>query len=210
MPTTQDDPLSLPDFGDTEIAFKNKSDKDLKETLRLFQMMNNSNLVKGGSALAKLSLKLRLPFVESIMKRTIYKQFCGGVHLTDCQSVIDHLYSHDTLTILDYGAEAKTEEEDLDATALELNNAIEFAASNNSVPVVSCKLTALVDNNLLIKKQNKHPLSANETRHYDQFLKRIDSACSKARDLGVGVFVDAEESWMQEAMDIVVQELMVN
>lgn len=202
------DPLPYPDFTNTEIAFQNKSNRELKETRRLFQLMNSDHLVDVGSSLAKLSLKLRLPFVQPIMKRTIFKQFCGGVNLMDCQDIIDHLYGHNTLTILDYGAEAKTSEEDLDEAASELMNAIEFAASNNSVPVVSSKLTALVDNNILIKKQNKHPFTGAEKREYDQFIERIEGACLRAHELDVGIFIDAEESWMQDAMDEVVNMMM--
>ena len=200
--------LLYPDFTNTEIAFKNKSDKDLRETKKLFQLMNNGQLVDIGSGLAKFALKLKLPFVQPIMKRTIFKQFCGGVNLMDCQDVIDHLHANQTLTVLDYGAEAKTAEEDLDAAAEELFSAVEFAASNNSVPVVVSKLTALVDNNLLIKKQHKHPLSDAETTLYNKFLKRITDACARAYELGVSIFIDAEESWMQDAMDDIVSDLM--
>ena len=206
--TTAEEPSPNPDFQDTRIAFQSKSDKELVETFRLFKLMNNGHLVDLGSKLAKLSIRLRLPFVESAMKRTIFKQFCGGVTLMDCQSVIDHLYDYNTLTILDYGAEAKTEEEDLDRTTQELIHAVDFAASNNSVPVVSSKLTALVDNDLLIKKQMGHPLSQKESEDFEKFISRIDSICARAKELGVGVFIDAEESWMQIVMDEVVSDLM--
>ncbi len=203
-----DGSLAYPDFTDTEIAFQNKTNRELKETYRLFKLMNNNLLVDTGSLLSKIALRLRLPFVETVMKHTIFKQFCGGENLMDCQSVIDHLYSHNTLAILDYGAESKSAEEDLNDAAKELVKAIDFAASNNSVPVVSCKLTALVENNQLIKKQNKHPLTAHEKKRYKAFLKRINKACARAHKLGVGVFIDAEESWMQDAMDDVVRDLM--
>jgi len=200
--------LAYPDFTDTEVAFRNKSDDELKDTKRLFQMMNSGSLVDVGTSLANIALKLRMPFVVPILKKTIFKQFCGGVNLMDCQGIINHLYSHDTQTILDYGAEAKTSEEDLDLAADELMSAVKFAASNESVPVAVSKLTGLVDNNLLIKKQNQHPLSPSETQSWDRFIKRIDDACSTAKDLGVGVFIDAEESWLQGAMDDVVTYLM--
>ena len=203
-----DDPLPYPDFTDTRIAFQTKSNKELKEIFRLFKLMNNGALVEVGSSLSKLAIKLNFPFVESVMKRTIFKHFCGGEYLVDCQEIIDHLYSYNTLTILDYGAEAKTEEDDLDNTTQELINAIDFAASNNSVPVVSCKLTALVDNDLLIKVQNGNKLSSTEQDKYQRFIDRIEKACHRAHELGVGVFVDAEESWMQEPMDEVVTDLM--
>ena len=108
MPNTDTEPLSLPDFSNTQIAFQNKTDRDLKETYFLFQMMNRPRLVDIGSCLGKWAVKLRLPFAETVMKRTIFKQFCGGTNLMDCQSVIDHLHKYNTLTILDYGAEAKS------------------------------------------------------------------------------------------------------
>ncbi len=204
----ESDSTRLPDFRNTEIAFQNKSDKELIESKRLFMAMNNGHLVDVGSSVAKLALKLKLPFVQSIMKKTIFKQFCGGINLVDCQEVIDHLYSHNASTILDYGAESKTVAQELDDACAELINAIEFAASNNSVPVVSCKLTALVDNNVLIKKQQKHPFSKEDKAKYDRFLKRINKACKKAHKLSVGIFIDAEESWMQVAMDEIVTDLM--
>ncbi len=200
--------LAYPDFTDTEVAFKNKTDGELRDAKRLFQMMNSGSLVDVGTSLATAALKLKLPFVVPILKKTIFKQFCGGVNLMDCQEVINHLYSHDTQAILDYGAEAKTSEEDLDLAAEELMSAVKFAAANDSVPVAVSKLTALVDNNLLIKKQSKHPLSAAETTSWERFISRIDDACSRAKDLGVGMFIDAEESWMQGAMDDVARYLM--
>jgi len=206
--TKRDDHLSRPDFADTQVAFSHKTNRGLKETHRLFQLMNNGKLVDMGSMLAKLSLKMHLPFVKPIMKRTIFKQFCGGVSLMDCQEVIDHLYDNNTLTILDYGAEAKSDEEDLDLALEELLRAIEFAASNHSVPVVSSKLTALVANELLIKKQDGENFDSGEQKAYDRFLARIDAACRRAYELDVGIFIDAEESWMQDAMDEVVTDLM--
>jgi proline dehydrogenase len=109
---------------------------------------------------------------------------------------------------LDYGAEEKSEEEDFEEALEQLLNAIDFAASNNSVPVVSCKLTALVANDILINKQLGKAFSSHEQECYAKFYDRIDTVCSRAAELNVGVFIDAEESWMQVAMDEVVEQLM--
>ena len=199
---------NAPNFEDTQIAFQSKDDNELKETWRLFKFMNAKGLVTAGSQLGKLAIKMNLPFVKMVIKRTIFKQFCGGVTLADCQETIDHLYQFNALTILDFGAEAKSDEKDLDAACKELLQAIEFAASNNSVPVVSCKLTALVANEILIAKQSGDKLSMRDQDYYDKFLHRIDRACQRAHELSVGIFIDAEESWMQDAMDQVVSRLM--
>ena len=199
---------SLPDFSNTRIAFQSKSDRELKETARLFQLMNQKWLVNVGSKLGLTAMRCRLPFVKMIIKNTIFTQFCGGVTLTDCQDTIDQLYDYNALAILDYGAESKSDDEDLDIALEELLTAIEFAASNNSVPVVSCKLTSLVDNDVLIAKQGGSSMTSYQQELYERFLKRIDTACKRAAELKVGVMIDAEESWMQIAMDEVVEKMM--
>ncbi len=204
----QNNAADIPDFSNTRIAFQAKTDKQLLETSRLFRFMNKEWLVDIGTALGKLAIKLNLPFVEAIIKRTIFKQFCGGITLSDCQSTIDHLKEHNTRTILDYGAESKSAAKDLDIARDELLNAIEFAAVNESVPIVSCKLTALVPNHVLEHKQSGGNYSSKDKELYKVFWERINAAASRAAELSVGIFIDAEESWMQGAMDEVVRELM--
>lgn len=196
------------DFTDTEIAFSAKTDKELKKMGRLFGLMNKSALVNVGSKLGLIAIKLRLPFVDYLVKQTIFQQFCGGENLMDCQNSIDTLYKYNTLTILDYGAEGKSDEEELDKVMEETIRAIEFAASNVSVPVISTKFTGMVDNDILIKLQNKEDLTSGEQRAYDALLERVDNICSKAAELKVGVFVDAEESWLQDPIDDLVMDMM--
>jgi proline dehydrogenase len=137
------------DFTDTKIAFSAKTDKELIKMGRLFGLMNKSALVTVGSKLGLIAIKLRLPFVDYIVKQTIFQQFCGGENLLDCQKSIDTLYKNNSLTILDFGAEGKSNEEELNNVMEETMRAIEFAASNVSVPVISTKITGLVDNNIL-------------------------------------------------------------
>jgi len=196
------------DFSNTEIAFSNKSNLELKKMARLFNLMANPLLTNVGSKLGLLSIKLRLPFVKSIVKATIFEQFCGGENLLDCQEAIDKLYKYNTLTVLDYGAEGKTSEEELNEVVAEFERAIELAASNNSVPVITIKVTGLADNGLLMKVQNGDELSANDKVLYDRLIQRVETVCSKASDLKVGVFIDAEESWLQDAIDDVVTMMM--
>ena len=202
------DRQQLVDFNDTEIAFSNKSNKELKRTARLFKLMNNRHLVGVGSSLGLLATRWRLPLSERIFEKTIYYQFCGGKTLLDCQPVIDKLYQHRTLTVLDFGAEGKNKEEHYDAVAAEIGKAIQFAASNASVPVVSLKPTALASNDLLAKWQSENELTDVERMEFGRVVDRLDSICKSARDLGVKVFIDAEESWMQDAIDYLVEMMM--
>ncbi len=201
-------PSSLLDFKNTEIAFANKSNKELKKTAWLFRMMNNNTLVNLGSSLALYAVKLRLPFADFAIKSTIFDQFCGGENLLDTQKSIDKLYKNEVLTILDYGAEGKTSEDDLDVVKNENIKSIEMAASNNSVPGIGVKLTGLVENEILEKLNNGKKLDTVQQGKYQRFLERIDEICAKAHEHGVGVFIDAEESWIQIPIDSLTLELM--
>lgn len=196
------------DFSNTEIAFSSKSNKELKGQARLFRFMNNPTLVKLGTPFAMLGARINLPITNNIIKRTLFTHFCGGESLMDCQSDIDRLYKYKTLTILDYGAEGKTTEDELDQTHQEFLRAIEFAASNASVPVVSTKLTALADNDLLAKWQTGDPFTDKENKLWDRVMERVDSICQSAHQHGVKVFIDAEESWIQETIDHLTIEMM--
>jgi len=202
------EPSKAIDFTDTEIAFSTKTDKELSKMGKLFTLMNKSALVNIGSKLGLIAFKLRLPFVDYIVRNTIFEHFCGGENLMDCQGAIDTLYKHDSLTILDYGAEGKSSEEDFNLVMEETMRAIEFAASNNSVPVVSTKITGLVDNDILVNIQNGKEQNESEKRAYHQLYERVDRICGRAAELKVGVFVDAEESWLQEPIDDLVLEMM--
>ena len=196
------------DFTNTEIAFSNKTDKELKRTALVFRLMNKKWLVNLGSSLGLIALKLRLPFAERIIKSTIFDQFVGGRTLLECQSNIDHLFAHNTLTILDYGAEAKTEEADFNQTMNECIRAIEFAWKNKPVPVVSTKISGLARFDLLENIQNAETLNSQQKSEYRNVLKRIDAICHIAAEKNVGVFFDAEESWIQDTIDHLVYLMM--
>lgn len=205
---TEPDPYQQLDFTNTEIAFSGKSDRELKKTAWLFRFMNKPALVRVGSKLGLFAIKFRIPFTESVVRNTIFPQFCGGETLLDCQKVIDKLYSFDTLTVLDYGAEGKSDEDELDIAMNETIRAIEMAASNNSVPVVSTKITGLVNNAILEKLHAKEVLTEGEKRQFQHLRERLEEICSKAAEHSISIFVDAEESWMQDPIDALVLSMM--
>ena len=196
------------DFSNTEIAFTHKSSADLKETYRMFQLMNNPRLVSLMSSLGLMAVKMRLPFHESMIKRTMFKIFCGGTSLLDSQKAIDLLGNNGVLTVLDYGAEGKSEDEDLDLVMEEVLKGIRFAASNNTVPVVSTKMTALSANELLEKLQKGETLLPAEENSKAKLLSRLQKIGELAEELQVKVFMDAEETWMQDAIDDLVRDMM--
>ena len=196
------------DFSNTEVAFASKSDKALKQTAWLFSMMNKKWLVDLGSPLALMAIKLRLPFVQTIVKQTIFKQFVGGTTLLECQDVINELYKEGVATILDYGAEAKTTEQEYNKTMNENIRAVEFAATNASVPVVVSKISGLGRFGLFESIQNGDSLTKETRTEYRSVLKRMDAICSLAAKYNVKIFFDAEESWIQDTLDHLVTVMM--
>jgi proline dehydrogenase len=196
------------DFTDTEIAFSNKSDKELKKTARLFKLMSNQILVRIGSTLGLWANSMRLPFLDSFVESTIFDQFCGGKTLKESQPAIDKLNKYKILSVLDYGAEGKSTEEDLDRTLEQLLEGVRFAATTDGVPVVSTKLTALASDEILTKWQSGEGLSADEKIEFQHVVDRVDGLCREAHKLDVAVFVDAEETWMQDTIDYLVEMMM--
>lgn len=197
------------DFENTQIAFANQSDTDLKDANRIFKMMSKPALVKYGSKLGILALKLRLPFVKKIVKNTIYKQFCGGTTLLDSLASVDELAEYNTMTILDYSAEGKDTEPQLNQTMNEIVRAINFAKDYDNIPIVSVKVSGLAQNKLLTTLfASANQLEMSDLKEYRVFLKRMDTVCYKAQQQGVTVYFDAEESWMQDAIDHVVTIMM--
>lgn len=188
------------DFNNTEIAFERKSDKELKETAWLFRMMNSNFLVNLGSKMTLIALKIRLP-IQGMIKKTIFKQFCGGASFEECRKTIKELADYQVETILDYGAEGKESEAAFDITVKESIKSVNFAAQHDTVNVVSCKVTGLCSNHLLEKITAKASLNAAEEVAYQKMIVRLDTICKAAHELKVALFIDAEESWMQDAID---------
>lgn len=196
------------DFSNTEIAFAHLSDRELKKTAWLFNMMSKPWLVKYGSGLGLWAVERGMPFAETVVKNTVFEQFVGGTTLLDSQPNIDRLAAHNTLTILDYGAEAKETETDFNYTMNENIRAIDFASRSKHIPVVSTKVTGLARFGLLERIQAAQTLTREELSEYRNVLKRIDAVCYHAAKKGVAVFIDAEESWIQDTIDHLVWLMM--
>ncbi|GEM_PF-10808 len=197
------------DFDNTELAFAYKSDAELKATDRVFRLMSKPTLVRLGSKIAPAALRWHLPFIKPFIRKTIYQQFCGGTTLLNSLPVIQKLAQYRVMTILDYSSEGNDEPAELNKTMNEIVRAIEFAKDYPSVPIVSVKLSGLAPNILLTKLlDEKKTLSKKDLSEYREFLKRVDNICHVAQSREVTVFFDAEESWLQDAIDHVVMIMM--
>lgn len=188
-------------FDNTEIAFKSKSNKDLKRAYWLFKMVGNQSLVKFGKWATGVSFKIHLP-IEGIVKSTIFKQFCGGETISECTKTIAQLHSFGIGTILDYSVEGKTSPEDFEKTTLEIIATIEKGRNNPAIPFAVFKVTGIARFALLEKVNNpENTLSDAEKTEFQLVVERVDRICKSAFDANVPVFIDAEETWIQDAID---------
>jgi proline dehydrogenase len=188
------------DFTNTEVAFQHKTDRQLKATALLFKMMSNNMLVDIGSNATLIALKMRLP-IKGMIKRTIFQQFCGGATLDECRKSIYELEKYGVDTVLDYGAEGKHDEASFDVTVKELTKSIKFASKQDSVPIVTGKITGLMSFDLLAKINEGKPLTQQEKNAEHRAFKRLDNLCRIAYENEVALFIDGEESWIQNPID---------
>jgi len=200
-------PLPI-DFTNTAIAFADKSNRDLKQMQRLFSMMSRPWLVALASKMATVAVRFGLPFAETLIKQTLFRQFCGGTTLLDSTRAIDRLYESGIGSILDYGVEGKEKEEDFNNTMNENIRALEFAATHESAWLISTKITGLASNALLERVSAGDALTEQEKAEWEAVRKRVDAICYNAHKLALGVMIDAEETWLQPAINQLARTMM--
>lgn len=200
-------PSSFVSFDNTKVAFAGKDDAALQKSVWLFRIMSNSTIVDIGSHITQLALQIGLP-VQSILKTTIYEHFCGGETLEETEPLVSSLAEQGVSTILDYGVEAKESQDEFEANLVEQIRAIEFADGNGSVPYVSCKITGYAPFSLLEKLSSGAPRTEAEEDALDALRVRMHRICKAAAERDVCLYVDAEESWIQDAIDDITTKLM--
>ena len=196
------------DFNNLKIAFADKSNADLNRAYFLFKGMNIPFVSKLLTGLSKFALKLQLP-IKPIIKATIYKQFCGGENIEKNQITIDKLWESKIGTILDFSAEGKESNSDFDRALKQTLASIEKAAIYDSIPFSVFKPTGLCKFSLLQKINDCTSLSAVDKKEKEEYEARVNTICQLAQDKNVAVFIDAEESWVQNAIDSIVEKMMV-
>ncbi len=194
-------------FSNTEIAFKHKSNSDLRRMYWLFKAMNNKTLTRVGTSLVTLLMRLRLP-INGIVKATLFKQFCGGETEQECERTIQTLAQSGIGTVLDYSVEGEHTEAGFDATAATVLSNVHRAAKDNRISFAVFKMTGLARFQLLEKLSTKETRTVDEEAELERVKGRIDRICRAAFDGGVSVMVDAEESWIQDAIDALVLDMM--
>jgi proline dehydrogenase len=194
-------------FENTEIAFRHSSNADLKRAYWLFRMININFFVKMGPPITNFAMKIGLP-IKSIIKATIFKHFCGGETISECDSTIKNLYAGKVGTILDYSVEGEDDEQVFDHTRDEIILTIECASGDKAVPITVFKPTGVARFSLLEKLDAGKSLTQDEEKEWQKAQDRVLAICTKAYDTGVPVMIDAEETWIQNTIDLLALNMM--
>ena len=198
-------PHSNLSFDNTEVAFKSKSNAALRKASWLFKSFDFPITLSWGPTLAKITVTLGL---KALIKNTIFEQFCGGETIAECDTAIKKLSQSGIGTILDYSVEGAETAEAFDHTTEETISTIKKAKGNSDIPFSVFKVTGIVESDILQKVTEKKQLSESEVNKWETGRSRFFKICEAAAQNNVRLFIDAEETWLQEAIDRLAEEAM--
>ena len=200
-------------FDNTQNAFAYKSTPDLKKAKFLISVIQNPIMVSLATKVTPLLMKMGFP-INGILRNTVFKQFVGGETLEESARTAKLLGSYGVQVILDYGVEAKEGESNFDDVTSHIIEAIDFAATQNNIPFISVKITG-VASHILLEHLNEAPRlrsgihdSESENAAWERVRERMYAICDVAQEKGVGILLDAEETWIQDPIDRLAIELM--
>lgn len=194
-------------FENTKVAFQLKSHCELERAYFLFKMISHELLVRIGTAATNFALKAHLP-VEGLIRSTVFDHFCGGVNEEDCLKVIDRMFESGVSSVLDYSVEGKETEAQFDVVMEKTLKIIRFSDDREAMPIAVFKPTGFGRFHLYEKKSQGKSLSNEEQAEWDRVVARYHAVCKLGKEKDVEILIDGEESWMQDAADILVEEMM--
>ena len=194
-------------FNNTKIAFAAKSNKELQYAYFVFKFISINWLNKLGTSFLQLGFNIGLP-LKPLVRWTVFKHFCGGETIEECDNTIQSLSNYNVKTILDYSVEGKQVDEDFDACLGKAIASIERATKDKNVPFCVIKLTGLIPFNLLKKASSDQSLNEEEKIAFSKGRYRVDLIAQNAYNSEIPLMIDAEESWIQDAIDEIALQMM--
>lgn len=195
-------------FENTTNAFALQSDTELKKSHFIFSTMGRQWLVDIGSKLTMTALQWKLP-VKGLIKKTIFSQFCGGTTVEECMPVVERMYDKGVSSILDYSVEGKESEADFDAVVQKKLSLIKGAAAHEALPFEVVKPTGIGRFYIWQQITEGKTLTTQEQQEWERIVARVDLLCKTANEYQVGILFDGEETWMQDAADSLIRDMML-
>ena len=194
-------------FDNTEIAFASKSDAALERAYFLFRLIANQPLVKIGTHVAQFALKSHLP-VEGLIRASVFDHFCSGTSAEESLEVVNVLANQNVYAVLDYSVEGAKEEISLDDCLTNILSTIELSAQSENIPFTVFKPSGFGAFDLYEKVSFNKSLTTEEEEAWERVRQRFIKCCELAQKSGMKLLIDAEESWIQPAINLIVEEMM--
>ena len=194
-------------FDDTQVAFKMKKNFHLYNAIFLFNIITRKLLVTVFTNLTLLMLKMKLP-VKWILKRTIYKHFCGGVDLIECQEIISGMHSMNVHSILDYSVEGQKNELSFDNSCKKKIDIINSVSKSDAIPFAVFKPSSIGRYDLFKLISSEKNLSIDEEEEWLRVVSRFHKICNHAMKMKIKILIDAEEFEVQKAIDDLAVQMM--
>ena len=188
-------------FENTKTAYKLKTDQELRKAYLLFRLFSKQLLVRFGGKLVLFLLRLRIP-IKGILKNTVYQQFCAVATENDSMKLVDLLADLNVKSYMHYAAEGQRTEKGLDASLNHVLETLSHSSANSALPFAVFKATAFGSTHLFKKKSAEIPLDKEESAAWARVLDRIRRCCEYAKSKCIRLLIDAEESWLQKAIDV--------
>ena len=199
--------MKIPQFDNTQIAFRHDSTGDLKKSAFLFKAMASPMLTKIGMSLTSMALRFHLP-VKGLIKATLFKQFCGGETLAEAAATAQQLAGYNMGVALDYGVEGAEGEQAFDNAVVAFVAAVQYAATQPNIPFIALKVTGFAHFALLEKVHAGGLLTKEEDDEFQRSSDRVLTVCAAAEAANIHVLIDAEETWIQKPIDLIVNRAM--
>jgi proline dehydrogenase len=198
----------MSNFNDTEIAFVDKTTRQLEKAKLMFTAIQYPKITNLGISVLNFTIKNNFPFVTGIVRNTLFEQFCGGETREQSSQVVQQMHTHHIGSIFDYAVEGKEEEEVFDVTCNEIKENIKFSVGNPAIPFVVFKPTGFGRMHIYELVNAGKSLNASEQKEWERVQQRYLDVCQLAFDNDVVLMIDAEETQMQDAVDNLVNEMM--
>ena len=194
-------------FDNTEIAFASKSDAALERAYFLFRLIAIQPLVKIGTHIAQFAFKSHLP-IEGLIRASVFDHFCSGTSAEESLKVVDVLAGQKVYAVLDYSVEGAKEEISLDDCLTNILATIELSAQSENIPFTVFKPSGFGAFELYEKVSLNKALTNEEPAAWERVRQRFIACCDLAQKKGMKLLIDAEESWIQPAINLIVEEMM--
>ena len=195
-------------FNNTQIAFADKSDSQLRKAFWMFKLIEQPALTSIGTSVLNFAVHHNFPFAGNVVKATLFEQFCGGETRDESMKAVNQMFKRGVGSIFDYSIEGKEEEETFDAVCKEIKDIVKFSVGNPAIPFIVFKPTAFGRIGIYEEVGKGVELSSSQKAEWERVVKRFDEVCKMCFENDKKVMIDAEETWMQSSADHLVEEMM--